>query len=65
MEDSLTNKNRLMEDTRGRRHAVEETQETMGKERKQFLAGAKEFNEACFRYEGLVAKLSLMRRPVG
>lgn len=62
MEDCLSNQTRLLDVARSRRHAAEETQEAVIEERKRFLKGARDLDEAGIKYEGLKVHLSLMRR---
>lgn len=62
VEDSMSNQARLLEASRDRRRAAEETREAVAEEKKRFLKGERDLAEACMKHEGLKAHLSLMRR---
>eukprot|EP00904_Undaria_pinnatifida_P004530 jgi/Undpi1/14078/HiC_scaffold_9.g03729.m1 len=62
VQDSLTNQTRLLDTARSRRQAAEKTQESVGEDRKRFLAASRDLAVECYRYEALNAHLALMRR---
>lgn len=62
VQDSLTNQTRLLDAARSRRQAAEKTQESVGEDRKRFLAASRDLAVECYRYEALNAHLALMRR---